>query len=296
MRFTDIPEEELDQPSWKTVLKMIRNTALLLFHDRVGIVLGSAFVLLMVWGPEGTVPLLRKAATAWQPSCVPGVDPGCVLPRPDPMMLVPWDQEWLSFLIGLLLLVAIPMVIIKAVLKQRWSDYGLGLPPRDRWSLTAISALLLLLPSLLLFWLGARDPEMQREYPLYHGRFESLGQFAVYQLGYLAFFVVIEFIFRGYLLFGLYRARDTEVLRGVTGVPGPLVFGSYAVFLSMLSYTAWHLSKPVAEAWGTLAWGIATGAIALATGTIWHIVLVHWLLNVFLDYLILMRSGGPGIG
>jgi membrane protease YdiL (CAAX protease family) len=51
----------------------------------------------------------------------------------------------------------------------------------------------------------------------------------------------------------------------------------------MLSYTAWHLGKPLPEVWGTLVWGLATGTIALATGTIWPIIIVHWLLNIVLD-------------
>ena len=64
------------------------------------------------------------------------------------------------------------------------------------------------------------------------------------------------------------------------------MFGYYAIFISMLSYTAWHLGKPIPELWGTLVWGLATGTVALATRTIWHIVLVHWLLNVFMDWAI----------
>jgi hypothetical protein len=56
--------------------------------------------------------------------------------------------------------------------------------------------------------------------------------------------------------------------------------------ISMLSYTAWHLGKPLPELWGTLVWGLLAGTIALASGTIWHLVAIHWLLNVLLDYAI----------
>ena len=37
---------------------------------------------------------------------------------------------------------------------------------------------------------------------------------------------------------------------------------------------------------GTLAWGLAAGAILLAIRSVWPIVLVHWLLNVWLDLLV----------
>jgi membrane protease YdiL (CAAX protease family) len=57
----------------------------------------------------------------------------------------------------------------------------------------------------------------------------------------------------------------------------------------MLSYTAWHLGKPLPELWGTLVWGLAAGAVALASQSIVPIILVHWLLNVWLDLLIWKR-------
>jgi hypothetical protein len=292
MPLADIPESELDAPTWKTVFKLIGHTARLLFKERLGIVLGSSFLLMMVWGSEGKLPLLGMVFPGWRPSCNPRFDAGCVLPRPHAILPVPWDQEWAGFLIGLVLLVGIPMVIIKLVLRERWSDYGLGGPGPGKWRLTILSTVMLFGLTLPLFLAGANDPAMQREYPLYHGTFASLGQFAVYELGYFAFFVVIEFIFRGYLLFGLFHSHRSQVQLGTTALAGRSAFGIYAIFLSMLSYTAWHLAKPVPEAWGTLGWGIAAGAIVLATRTVWPVILVHWLLNVVLDFKIVQRLGG----
>ena len=103
----------------------------------------------------------------------------------------------------------------------------------------------------------------------------------------LLFFISIEFIFRGYLLFGLASTRDIDVPGMRAGVAGPLFFGKYAILVQMLSYTAWHLGKPLPELWGTLAWGLAAGATAYAVRSIWPVVLSHWLLNVFLDAVIL---------
>jgi hypothetical protein len=60
-------------------------------------------------------------------------------------------------------------------------------------------------------------------------------------------------------------------------------FGYYAVLISMLSYTAWHLGKPQLELWGTVPWGLATGTIALISRSILLLILVHWGLNAFLD-------------
>jgi hypothetical protein len=279
-RTVPVPDEEIERPKVWTIVKLIWNTIARLFHDPVGMVLGSAFLLIMLWGYHGEVELLGLVWKDWWGPGSPPADRPSIIPG------IPWDQEWISYAIGAVLLVVIPVVLIKLVYKQRLGDYGLGLPPKGRWGITLLSGALLLGISLPAFLVGAKDASMQATYPLYRGAFSGLGQFLVYQAGYFLFFLAIEFTFRGYLLFGLYNLRDRDAPPGVSGVKGPLVFGYYAIFISMLSYTAWHLGKPIPELWGTLIWGIAAGTVALVSGTIWHIVIVHYLLNVFLDFLI----------
>jgi hypothetical protein len=287
-RLLPVTETELERPGVRTVLKLIYNGLARLFHDPIGMILGSAFVLLMLWGPHGKIDLLPLVWGGWHG---PGSDPAT---RAHIIPGVPWDQEWLSFLAGFALVVLVPIVLIKLVYRQDLRDYGLGLPPKDRRGLALLSAAILLIVSLPAFYLGTRDPGMRATYPLYRGPFGGVGQFALYEAGYLLFFVAIEFVFRGYLLFGLYQARDRDALPGTHGIPGPFVFGYYASLISMLSYTAWHLGKPVPELWGTLVWGIATGTVVLASRSIWPVVVVHWVLNVFLDAVITWGSAPPG--
>lgn len=287
-RLLPVTEAELERPRVRTVLKLIYNAVARLFHDPIGMILGSTFVLLMLWGPHGKLDLLSMLWSGWRG---PGSD---LAARAHIIPGVPWDQEWLSYLAGFVLVVLVPILLIKWVYHQDLRDYGLGLPPKGRWGLALLSAAILLIASLPAFYLGARDPGMRATYPLYRGHFGGVGQFALYEAGYLLFFVAIEFVFRGYLLFGLYHARDRDALPGTQGVPGPFVFGYYAIFISMLSYTAWHLGKPVPELWGTLVWGIATGAVVLATRSIWPVVVVHWVLNIFLDALITWGGTPPG--
>jgi hypothetical protein len=280
LKVLKISEAELDDPSVVTILKLIYNTIARLFHDPVGMIIASAFVLIMLWGFHGDLGLVGLVWDGWTGPGTAG-DPARKVIIPG----IPWDQEWVSFATGIVLLVGIPALLIKFVYKQDLSDYGLGLPAADRWRLMMLSAAFLFLLSLPAFYVGATNAEMRATYPFFRD-FASLGQFVAYEIGYLMFFVVIEFIFRGYLLFGLFQFRDEDALPGVSGERGPLVFGYYAIFISMLSYTAWHLGKPLPELGGTLVWGIAAGSIALATGTIWHLIIVHWLLNVFLDLII----------
>jgi hypothetical protein len=281
-----IPPQELKRPSLGTVLRLVRNTVAWILHDPTAMLLGVGFLVLMLWGFHGRVDLLSRAWSGWAPFAA---RPEA---RPPVLSGIPWDHEWLSYWIGALLLVGVPVLVIKLVFRQDLRDYGLGLPRPGRWRLTVVSTLLLLGVCLPTFYLGSLDPAMRAEYPLYRGMIGSVGDLLVYEVGYFPFFLAIEFIFRGFLLFGLFR-----VWRGVsdpglfwdvpTGEPArevPRGFGYYAILISMLSYTAWHLGKPLPEAWGTLLWGVATGTIALATGSIWPIVFVHWALNVALDY------------
>jgi hypothetical protein len=124
--------------------------------------------------------------------------------------------------------------------------------------------------SLPAFFIATRNADMRATYPFYRP-FTSLLDFALYELTYLPFFLAIEFIFRGYLLFGLAKIDK---------------FGKYALLIQMLSYTAWHLGKPLPELWGTLLWGLAAGVLAFMVQSIWPVVLSHWLLNVFFDAIV----------
>jgi membrane protease YdiL (CAAX protease family) len=261
------------------VARLFGRTVSWVFHDRVAQIVASTFSLLLLWGTHGHMDLVGYVLDGWTG---PGGDPAT---RAKLIPGLPWDQEWIAFGTGFLLLVVVPCLLIRFVFHEKIADYGLGLPRRGTWKFALISSALfgaVMLPAIVL---TSRDPVMRATYPFYRN-FAGTTQFLVYEAGYFVFFLVIEFIFRGYLLLGLNRIYDRQVGSGPSGESGPLVFGNYAILLSMLSYTAWHLGKPIPEQFGTLFFGLATGAIVLVTRSIWPIVVVHFALNVLLDYLI----------
>jgi hypothetical protein len=280
-RPVEIPPAELEAPRPRTVLKLIWNTIAWVFHDPAAMAMAAGFLVLMIWGHHGRLEIVGEVWDGWKPFAPTPTGRARIIPG------IAWDQEWLSFWAGAVLLVALPGLLIKLVFKQRLSDYGLGLPTPGRWRLALLSASMLFLISLPLFLVGARNAGMRCTYPLYRGVFHNNHEILLYELGYFPFFLAIEFIFRGFLLFGLYHAWRRQAKRGKGRLRG---FGYYAILLSMLSYTAWHLGKPIPELWGTLVWGLATGTIALASGSIWPIIIVHWLLNVCLDIAIWFRG------
>lgn len=277
-------------PTFGTVLHVIWCSIKGFFIQRPGQIIGSAFLLLMLWGFHGNLELL---SAIWPAYRGPGVDIGS---RPVLIPGVPWDNELISFWVGCLLVVVVPILIIKFVFRQPLKDYGLGLPPPGKRKLALTTFIMLVVVTLPAFALGPRDAGMRATYPFFRP-FTDIGQFLLYELTYLPFFIAIEFIFRGYLLFGLAGVKDDEasaqVIRALsdTGVPGIYYFAHYALLIQMLSYTAWHLGKPLPELWGTVIWGLAAGATAYAIRSLWPIILAHWLLNVFLDMLILQSLG-----
>jgi len=262
------------------LLKLIWISITTFFKERPAQIIGSAFLLLMLWGYHGELELLKFIIPSWTP---PGVE---VSTRTPLISFVPWDRELISFWGGAFLVVIIPMLIIKFGFKQKLSDYGLGLPEKGKRLLGLTVFLTLTLLCLFPFYIGAKDLGMQSVYPFYKN-LTSVSEFVIYEFTYLPFFIAIEFIFRGYLLFGLAGVKDHEIKDGGVGLPGVYFFSRYAILISMLSYTAWHLGKPLAELWGTPMWGLAAGVCTLEVRSIWPATLAHWILNVFLDAMIL---------
>jgi hypothetical protein len=284
---TDISEAELEHPTLTTMFKVVWQSLRGFKLERAALIVGSAFLLLMIWGFHGDLDLLMQAWPAYRG---PGVDIGT---RPALIPGIPWDNELISFFGGAILVVLVPILLIKYVYKQPLKAYGLALPPPGRRILAVQAVVILILLSLPAFVLASRDPGMRATYPFYRP-FTNVVQFALYELTYLPFFIAIEFIFRGYLLFGLAGIRDDVARTAVrtrgtdVGVPGVFYFGRYALLIQMLSYTAWHLGKPLPELWGTLIWGLVAGVIAYTIRSIWPVVLAHWLLNVIFDAIVLL--------
>jgi hypothetical protein len=264
-------EEALDRAGVRDVFAAVWRTCLQVVRDPIATVLVSAVVLLLVWGNQGRVDLLGVLWKGWTGPGSSGM-PGRAAIFPG----IPWDQEWISFGIGAVLLIAIPSMIANRALKWPLRDVGLALPPPERRRFAVVAALVLLAISVPGIWSGTRDPAIRATYPLYRGAFSGGAAFFTYELGYVLFFVTNEFVFRGWLLLGLSRAgRD----RG-------LDLGAIPIFVSLLSSTAWHLAKPIPELWSTVVWGIATGTMVLAMRSIWPIVAVHAAINVFMDLVI----------
>ncbi len=254
----DVDPIELENPDILTIYGIIKN-AVYKLKDKTAVILWSSFILLLLWGNKGNFELLKPE---WRAPLFGDLA---------------WKNQLINFLAGFILLVIIPCCIIKFYFKEKLSDYGLGFS-RARVKLGWLALVVTLVLCLPIFYLGTLNPEMQAEYPLFRDSITTWGNFIIYELVYFLFFINIEFIFRGYLLFGLFgfSGKDSRAR----------YFGVYAILIQMLAYTMWHISKPMPEYMGTIFWGVAMAAIALKIRSIWPIIIVHWLLNVWVDVLL----------
>ena len=169
-----------------------------------------------------------------------------------------------------LLYALIPSLWIKWGLKQSLWDYGW------RWNKLHRH----LLPYLLFFGLmllpilfAASTPAFQKSYPFFAYVKTSWGLFILWQWAYACQFVAVEFFFRGFMSFGLYRR-----------------FGSYAFLISSIPYCMIHYSKPMGESFGAIIAGLVLAYLAHKNRSIWGGALLHWLVALSMDLAALLFS------
>lgn len=151
-----------------------------------------------------------------------------------------------------LLYLIIPLLLIWLVFRESPRRYGFQIGDW-RWGLGLTLAACLLAAPLIYF--SARTPEMAAYYLPRYGGTTALEQAALIFLDLFGW----EFVFRGLLLFALYR------------VAGPL-----AVVLQAVPFALGHIGKPALESLSTIFGGIAFGWVAWRTRSFFYPFLIHF--------------------
>jgi hypothetical protein len=127
--------------------------------------------------------------------------------------------------------------------------------------------------------LGARDPELRKQYPFSKEALRGPVRFVLYEGAYVAFYYLSwEFAFRGVVLFGLLAFLPVTI-------PGVAVAIMVQTFLS----TIYHIGHPNSEVVGAFLLGLVSGAAAVATGSIFYGLLFHAVVGVLNDCLAYRR-------
>ncbi|HZZ70722.1 MAG TPA: CPBP family intramembrane glutamic endopeptidase [Pirellulales bacterium] len=196
------------------------------------------------------------------------------LPAAVPPELSGWGEKWISrdlladlwggfrvLGLGALLLGLVPLIVVKAIFRERLRDYGVRLG--DVKVLAFQVSCMLPLFILLGYW-AAHRPDYQQAYPLNDRARDCFGLHVAFQIAY---YLGWEFHFRGFVLQGV-RPRAGEHV---------------AMWVETIASTLAHLGKPLSETLGALLGGFFWGAITLRSRSILASFLQHWLLGLTLD-------------
>lgn len=165
----------------------------------------------------------------------------------------------------------VPALMIYLLWRERLRDYGMPSPFKSGGYGLFIALFFFMFP----FVLGASlTEEFQGSYPFYEYADRTIVDFVVWQLIYAAQFFALEFFYRGFLIHGLKHR-----------------FGIYAILISTIPYVMIHFGKPLPETLGSIAAGIALGAMSYHYRSIWPGVLLHIAIAFSMDIFSLSAQG-----
>jgi membrane protease YdiL (CAAX protease family) len=163
----------------------------------------------------------------------------------------PIGPLWVSSLIYFVIL---PILTITLVLRKNPLDFGLRPGNFKVWCFYVVATFIVALPILYLF----SHSSVLAEY-------YTLEQFDVvkYSVETIVFLAGWEFIFRGFLLFGLKeKLKESSIL------------------IQMVPFVLLHLGKPEIETISTIITGLYFGYVAYRGNSYWPAFIMHTLINI----------------
>jgi membrane protease YdiL (CAAX protease family) len=184
-----------------------------------------------------------------------------------PMTAAPLGPAAYCLAAGLLLGV-MPLAVARLAGRLGWAEIGLG------WGRGKVGAFWLLVGipvAVLAGWVSAASPITRAVYPLDAGLTPTAGPFLLHAARLLVYYTAWELLFRGILLAGLTRTMG---------------FAGANVLQTALSVVA-HFGRPFMETAAAIPAGLAFGGVARATGSIWYVVIIHWVVGLAQDWFII---------
>lgn len=173
-------------------------------------------------------------------------------------------------------LFVLPVLIIRFILKE--NPVNFGLKTGDYRAGLKISFYFIIV-MVAIIWFASSSPSFQATYPMLGRTKESWGLFFIFEAGLLVYIFAWEFIWRGFMLFGLEKK-----------------FGFYAVLIQMIPFVILHNGKPAAETFSAILGGIALGILAFRTRSFLYCVIVHMSVMFTIDLLSVLRYRAADFG
>jgi len=173
------------------------------------------------------------------------------------------------FLSEFFLYFIIPIILIKVFHKDRLKNFGLNF---GDFKVGFLLSVIFALAMSIVIWFSSASPSFYNYYPLYKTSLISWENFVIFEILMMFYMIGWEFMWRGYVLFGL--RKD---------------FGYYAIFIQMIPFVILHNGKPVLETFGSIVGGIILGFFALRVGSFIYCALLHFYVIFFIDFICILR-------
>lgn len=173
---------------------------------------------------------------------------------------------------SIVLRVLIPFAAILFVFREPLADYGWKWRGTMKHMPIYVAMYVVMLP--VIYWASTQASFLQK-YPFYKGAAAGGPAFWGYELLYGAQFLGVEFFFRGFLTFALFRK-----------------FGYNALLIMAIPYVMVHFNKPLPETFGALGAALILGALALRAGSCIPGFFLHWAVGLTMDALAVRKMLG----
>lgn len=185
-----------------------------------------------------------------------------------------WNQDLYStifeYLTAFLLMFWIPFFIVKIVFKKRLRDFGFKTGD-TRYGIPFVA---ITLPFLLwAMYVASSNAEIQQAYPLAKSSMGRLNLFLIVECFYLIYYVGWEFLFRGFMLFGLEKRYGAISAILIQTIPSAIV----------------HIGKPASESFGAIFAGLVFGYLAIRTRSILYPFILHAAVGIGTDVFVMIR-------
>jgi membrane protease YdiL (CAAX protease family) len=168
------------------------------------------------------------------------------------------------------------ILIIKFILREKLGNYGLAFGDSKAGLKYSSIFLIVMFP---LVWIASSMPDFTSKYPHLLSTRTNWEKFFIYESGMLLYMFGWEFIWRGFLLFGLKEK-----------------FGFYAVFIQMIPFVILHNGKPALETFGAILGGLALGVLAYRTNSFYYCVITHMGVMFSIDLICTLRFRADDYG
>lgn len=185
-----------------------------------------------------------------------------------------WNRDFYSaiyeYMTAFIMMFWIPYFIIKIVFKRSVREFGF------QWGDSKYGFRFILITMPLVIWIvyvASSKSSIQIEYPLAKSVIGHTIPFLIVEFFYIVYYLSWEFLFRGFMLFGLRKQYGVLTAILIQTIPSVLI----------------HIEKPLGESFGAILAGLIFGYLAVRTNSFVYPLILHATIGISIDLCVIMR-------